>query len=298
MTTIEQLPELVQGFAGTVARSVVSLGRDDRGTGIVVAPGLVLTNAHNLRNRTIQVRFSDGRVVQGAVHAVDPDGDLAVLSVPDATDVAVWTDATPPLGAAVFGVSLSAEGPRVSFGTVSAVARTFTGPRGRTITGSIEHTAPLARGASGGPVVDTAGRVVAVNTHRLGDGFYLARPYDETLRARIAALVAGSSIERRKLGVALSDIETSAQLRRAVGLPARDGLLVRGVAADGPGAAAGLREGDLLVGIDGRAITSLRVLEDVLTASQEANAPTVTISIVRGTDEQSVIVRFTPEPEA
>src|ERR687885_1526 len=84
----------------------------------------------------------------------------------------------------------------LAFGLVSAVGRAFRGPRGRRIAGSIEHSAPLPRGASGGPVVDAAGRLVGIDTNRLGDGFYLAIRADASLRQRVEALGRGERAAR------------------------------------------------------------------------------------------------------
>src|SRR5690606_21202752 len=136
---------------------------------------------------------------------------------------------------------------RVSFGIVSATERAFRGPRGRRIRGSLEHTAPLPRGSSGSPIVDADGAVVGLSTHRIGDGFYLALPADDELRERLDALAAGRTRQRVTLGVGLAPSGVARRLRRSVGLPERDGLLVRGVEPDSPADAAGLLEGDLLV---------------------------------------------------
>src|SRR4051794_32165924 len=87
------------------AASVVSIGRDGRGTGFVVAPGRVLTSAHNLRDETTTVTFADGRPVQGRAHGVDGDGDLLVLDVDTAVVPALtFADATPSVGAVVVAV--------------------------------------------------------------------------------------------------------------------------------------------------------------------------------------------------
>ena len=111
----------------------------------------MLTNAHNLRDRTTEVTFGDGRSVQGELVAVDPDGDLAVLAVDTAEVAAItWATAVATPGAVVFAVGRTAAGgTRLSFGLVSGIERSFRGPRGRQITGSLEHTAPLVRGSSG-----------------------------------------------------------------------------------------------------------------------------------------------------
>jgi S1-C subfamily serine protease len=202
-------------LAGT-DRSVVRIGRaPGRGCGVVVGDGFVLTNAHNLRDRTTEVTFADGRVFQAEVAGVDPDGDLVVLAVDTADAPALaWAEAAVEAGDVVFAIGRTADGAaRVTHGLVSGVERAFRGPRGRQITGSLEHTAPLARGSSGSPVVDEHGLVVGLNTARLADGFYLALPTDAALRERVDALVRGESARRLVLGVGLASAEVAAQLR-------------------------------------------------------------------------------------
>ncbi len=138
-------------------------------------------------------------------------------------------------------------GLRVTFGFVSGIERTFRGPRGQRITGSLEHTAPLLPGSSGGPVLTAAGQLLGINTNRLGDGFYLAIPADEALRGRADALARGESAQSPRLGVAIAPNHVARRLRRAVGLPETDGLLIRDVEEDSPAARAGLAQGDLIV---------------------------------------------------
>ena len=106
----------------------------------------------------------------------------------------------PAIGMPVFALSNpGGRGLRVTFGTVSGIDRSFRGPRGLRITGSLEHTAPLLPGSSGGPVLDAEGQLLGINTNRLGEGFYLAIPADEALRGRIGALPAGNRSGRRSL---------------------------------------------------------------------------------------------------
>ena len=81
----------------------------------------------------------------------------------------------------------------MTLGFVTGVERSFRGPRGRRITGSIEHDAPLLPGSSGGPIVSAEGKLLGVNTNRLGEGFYLAIPADENLRTRVDSLARGES---------------------------------------------------------------------------------------------------------
>src|SRR3954451_20749678 len=87
MAALEEISDTVRGVADRVGPAVVGLGRGwGRGSGVVTAPGQVLTNAHNLRGDTVTVTFGDGRSETGTVAGVDLDGDVAVVSV-DTGDV-------------------------------------------------------------------------------------------------------------------------------------------------------------------------------------------------------------------
>jgi serine protease Do len=278
--------------ATLAARSAtVSIGRDGRGSGVVIGPGAVLTNAHNLRDRTTSVTFADGRVEQGAVAGVDAAGDLAVLTVDTAETAPIeWSTEQPSEGSVVFGASAGRQGSRVSLGVVSGTGRTFRGPRGRLISESLEHTAPLARGSSGGPLVDRTGRLVGVNTHRLGEGFYLAVRADDELHRRIDALAAGESPTPLTLGIAIAPPHVARRLRASVGLDERDGLLVRSVEVDGPADRAGIRQGDLVVGAGGAPTATPDALFEAL-GRHDASTP-LAVDLVRGAEEITVSVEF------
>jgi serine protease Do len=295
----EELEQAVGQVAAAVGPSVVRVGRGwGRGAGVVIADGIVLTNAHNLRGEETTITFADGRVGTGAVQGIDAEGDLAVLAVDTAGAPPVTWDpeaVEPRVGAAVFAVANPAgRGLRVTFGLVSAIGQAFRGPRGRHIVGSIEHTAPLNRGSSGGPVVDRTGGLVGLNTNRVGDGFYLAIPADRDMRGRVDALVRGESPARPRLGVALAPAHAARRLRAAVGLPERDGLLVRGVQDDSPAAAAGIRQGDLLVAAGGRPLAAQDDLYEVLESVDPEGVLTVTV--IRGVEEIELTVSFGGQP--
>ena len=164
--------------------------------------------------------------------------------------------------------------------------RAFRGPGGRRIDGSVEHTAPLAPGSSGGALLDGDGRLVGLNTNRIGEGFYLALPADAALRARIDALGRGESPQRPRLGVAVAPSHVARKMRRSVGLPERDGILVRGVEDDSLAAAAGIQSGDLIVEAGGKPIADA---DDLHAALAELELP-FEVKLVRGTDERTVQV--------
>jgi serine protease Do len=289
MSVLEELQAAVGTVTERIGPATVTIGRDRRGAGVVIGDGRVLTNAHNLRDRTTQVTFADGRAAQAEVLGADSEGDLAVLAVDTAgVASAEWSAEEPVVGQAVFAAGRGRHGLRVTFGLVSGVDRVFRGPRGRRITDSVEHTAPLARGSSGGPIADAEGRLLGINTHRLGDGFYLAIPAGATLRERVDRLAAGESPTRRRLGISVAPAFVARRLRRAVGLPERDGLLVRGVEDGSPAAAAGVATGDLVVSANG---TDVRTADDLWAVLDDAG-DAVELGIVRGTDELTVRVSF------
>jgi S1-C subfamily serine protease len=289
MSVIEELQTAVSTVAEKVGPSIVGIGRGTRGSGIVLAKGKVLTNAHNLRGDEVTVTFADGHSLIGTVAGYDGDGDLAVIDVDTGAAAALDWGAGDGLtvGTAVFGAGAShGGGTRVTFGLVSAVARAFRGPGGRRIEGSVEHTAPLAPGSSGGALLDGAGRLVGLNTNRIGEGFYLALPADAALRERIDALGRGESPKRPRLGVAVAPSHVARHMRRSVGLPERDGVLVQGVEDGSPAAAAGIQAGDLIVEAGGRAVTDA----DDLHAALEASEFPFEVKLVRGADERTVQV--------
>ncbi len=293
-TALADLSAAARTASAASSASTVAIGRRGRGTGIVVAEDRVLTNAHNLRDRTTQVTFADGRAVQGRVVGADPDHDLVVLAVEtDGAPALAWSETDLEVGDAVFASARGTRGHRVTFGLVSSSDRSFRGPRGRRVRGAVEHTAPLARGSSGGPLLDADGRLVGINTARLGEGFYLAQPADAELRDRVDQLTAGKHLGGRRLGVAIVGPDETTRLRRRVGLPDQDGLLIRGVVPDSPADEAGLGEGDLVTAVDG---TPVRDVDDVWDAL-DAAGDTVELTVQRGSEARTVTVSFA-EPEA
>jgi serine protease Do len=297
VSVLEELSDAAQAAAAKGGASVVRIGGNWRGgTGFVVGDGVVVTNAHNVRAERVLVVFADGRRAEATLRGIDPDGDLAALAVDTAgAQVAEWAPATPQLGAAVFGIGLTASGEaRLTVGFVSALGRRFRGPRGRRISGAIEHTAPLAPGSSGGPLLDVLGRVIGINTSREGNGFYLALPADAGLRSRVEALAMGESPRRARLGVGLAPAYVARRMQRAVGLPERDGLLVREVEGGSPAEAAGIAEGDLLAAAAGRPLAEADDLYEAL--AELGSSAVLELTVVRGTDERTVSVRFDASP--
>lgn len=286
---------MLSELQGTIAKlsdatgdSVVGVGQKwGIGSGVVIAKDRVLTNAHNLRGDGVSVTFHDGRVEQANILGADVDSDLAVLEVSTGGSQPMdWSMTEPAMGGSVFAISNpGGRGLRVTWGTISGTERAFRGPRGRKIAGSVEHTAPLLPGSSGGPIVDGDGKVLGLNTHRLGEGFYLAIPASDELREKIESLSKGRTPSRPQLGIGIAPAEVAKGLRRAVGLPDAEGLLVRFVKEGGAADRAGIKEGDLLVTAGETILKSVDDLHEAL-----ATGGNLAIKILRGAEERTVDV--------
>jgi serine protease Do len=295
MAALDEIQAGIRQLADSAGPSVVGIGqRWGAGSGVVLAQGRVLTNAHNVRGDAVTVTLADGRTADGRVAGRDIDGDLAVIETDTGTAPAIRWAADPAaagIGTPVFALANpGGRGLRVTFGFVSGTGRTFRGPRGRRITGSLEHTAPLLPGSSGGPVLDGGGNLLGINTNRLGEGFYLAIPASQALRDRAGALARGeSAAPPPRLGIAVAPGHVARRLRRAVGLPEADGVLIRDVEAGSPAERAGLASGDLITAVAGQPVTGIDDLFDAL-ATTAAGA--VELTVVRGADERTVEVGF------
>jgi S1-C subfamily serine protease len=304
MNAVTTLQEAIAGAATRVGPSVVGLGRGwGHGSGVVIADGNVLTSAHSLRRDEVTVSFADGRRETATVAGVDTDNDLAVLAVDtgDAPPVA-WE---PPAAGGELGIGSpvialanpGGRGLRATLGFVSSGERSFRGPRGRRIRGAIEHTAPLPRGSSGGPLVDPDGNLLGLNSLRLDGGLILAVPAGAAVKERILGIARGEAVSPHRLGVAIAPPRVARRLRGAVGLPERDGLLVRAVEDGSPGAEAGIETGDLIVAAGGSPTAGVEALYTALDAIPAAGGD-LELTLVRGTDERTVTAIFAAERAA
>lgn len=293
MGVLADIQEDIRRVAEVVGASVVGLGhRWGVGSGVVIGPGAVLTNAHNIHSEHLVVSFADGRTADGRVRGADIDQDLAVVEVDTgASEPIAWaTEPVSGIGTPVLAVANpGGRGLRVTLGFVTGLERSFRGPRGRRITGSIEHNAPLLPGSSGGPIVTPEGQLLGVNTNRLDAGFYLAIPADESLRTRVDTLSRGESATRPRLGIGVAPAHVARRLRRAVGLPDMDGLLVREVEDDSAASRAGLAPGDLIVAAAG---VPTREIDDLFQAVDSAAEDQLQLTVIHATEERTVTVRL------
>ncbi len=291
---LNEIEEAIQRAVERTGPAVIGLGQGwGRGSGFVVDAGRILTNAHNLRGEEVTVSFHDGRRETGRVLASDQDLDLAVIEVDTAgIEPIQWAEdevESMPIGRSVLALANpGGRGLRVTPGFVSSSARSFRGPRGRRVSGAIEHTAPLPRGSSGGPLIDGAGRLLGVNAVRTDGGLILAVPADRATRQRVEKLSRGESPRRARLGVAVAPPRVARRLRRAVGLPERDGILIRAVERGTAADRGGLERGDLIVAAGGRDLERIETLYEVLDGASGDGQ--LELRIVRGAEERTVSV--------
>lgn len=296
MNQLEDASDAIATTARDVGPAVVGLGRGwAHGSGVVIAEGRVLTCAHNLRGDEATVVFGDGRRERAEVLATDPELDLAVLSV-DTAEVSpvAWEpgERSPTIGTPVLALANpGGRGLRVTLGFVSAAGRSLRVPRGRRVQAAVEHTAPLPRGSSGGPLVDTAGRLLGINALRLEGGLIVALPAGAEVQRRAFALAGGQTPARHRLGVAVAPPRAARRMRRAVGLPEREGLLVRDVEEGGPADRAGIQQGDLIVAAGARELAGVDALYEALDELGPGQVR-LELAVVRGSEERRAEVEF------
>jgi serine protease Do len=282
-------------IAGQVGPAVIGLRSGSRGgSGVIVAPGVAVTLARNLRQDELTVRVGESDRA-ARVTGVDPTVDLAVLTLegPDLPEPIAWAsgeDVT--IGSEVYALADPAgRGLRVTPGTVSRAPSGLRGPSGRLIEGVIEHTAPLPRGSGGGPLVDADGRILGLNAIRRDGGLIVAWPA-AVLRDRATTLASGRATAPPRLGVALVGARQARRLRAAVGLEPIDGLLVRAVESGSPADRAGVARGDVIIAIDEAAVSDPDPLYAALDAATDSD---LALKIVRGSNELVLTARLGDE---
>jgi serine protease Do len=290
-STLTEIQSTLERVVSEQGPAVVGVGRGWRvGSGTVIGPGRVLTAAHRAGDQ-VTVTFANGREESGEPLAADRDLDLAVLAVETGeVDVPEWA----PAEAAAVGAPVVAlgnpggRGLRGTLGFVAAADRSFRGQRGRRITGALEHTAPLPRGSAGGPLLDADGRLLGVNLLRLDGGLIIAVSVAGGLRDAVERLSRGEEPARPRLGVAVAPSRVARRMRRAVGLPERDGVLVRAVEDGSPAARSGIARGDLIVAVAGRQVDGIDSLHRAL--DEASGNGGLELTLVRGTEEREVDV--------
>jgi serine protease Do len=263
------------------------------GTGVITAKDRVLTAARHVGDGSPTVAFAEARRERASVTGADRDLGIAVLEVETGEiEPLEWVPAgfEPGIGTPVIALgNPGGRGLRATLGFVSAPAIGFRGPRGRRLAGAIEHTAPLPRGSAGGPLLDLEGRIAGINLLRSEGGLILALAATAGVRESAERLAHGEEVERPTLGVAVAPPWTARKLRRAVGLPDREGVLVRAVETDSPADRAGVAEGDLIVAADRRPVEGIDSLHRAI---DTAAGGTLELTVVRGANERELKVEL------
>jgi S1-C subfamily serine protease len=258
------------------------------GSGVIIAPdGYILTNDHVVHEAAeLSVTLQDGVSYQAELVGTDPATDLAVLranaaGLPYATLGDSGTLKAGQLVIAIgnpFGFQST-----VSTGVVSALGRALRSREGRLIEDIIQHTAPLNPGNSGGPLVDSRGRVVGVNTAIIvmAQGIAFSIPAN-TARWVVSQLLAQGRVRRGFLGLSAQQLPLNRQLARFYHLENSYGVEVISVLTDGPAFKAGVRERDLLVSINAQPVESVDAIHHQLAEWQLGG--TLQLVLIRGTE--------------
>jgi S1-C subfamily serine protease len=262
------------------------------GSGVVIAPdGYILTNDHVVHNaKRLTATLADGTSLAATLVGKDPATDLAVIranssSLPystlgDSTSLSVGQ-----LVIAIgnpFGFQST-----VSAGVVSALGRALRSREGRLIENIIQHTAPLNPGNSGGPLVDSRGRVVGINTAiiAMAQGIGFSIPAN-TARWVVSQLLTHGRVRRGHLGIAARDRKLDRRLVRFHNLSKDHAVEVISIDPDGPAKQAGIKRSDFLVAIDDQAVGSINDLHRFL--AKWSPGDTVTLTIIRGRERVEI----------
>src|SRR5213082_1649307 len=244
------------------------------GSGFVIAPdGFILTNSHVVHAANqIAVSLPDGREYPAQLVGDDPDADLAVIRIdaPHLAHVRLADSENLRVGQVVIAIGnpLGFQA-SVTAGVISALGRSMHAQSGRLIDNIIQTDAALNPGNSGGPLVNSAGEVIGVNTAmiRPAQGICFA------IASNTAKLVAGwlirdGRIRRGYIGVAGQNVPVHRRIVRFYGLPLETAVLVVSVENNSPAERAGLREGDLIIAFDDQPIGSVHHLHKILVGEQ------------------------------
>jgi len=256
------------------------------GSGVILtSSGLAVTNSHVVDGRSVLVATTeDGDQLDAELIGDDPATDLAVIKI-KASDLPTATlgeSALLQVGqlAIAMGNPLGFHS-TVTTGVISALGRSMRGHEGRLIDNVIQHTAPLNPGNSGGPLVDSFGRVVGINTAIIAmtQGLGFSLPSD-TLRWVADQLIENGGIWRRQFGISAVSVPLPRALARSLDLLTDQAIEVGSVSRNSPADRGGLRPGDLIVAINGRFVTTVDDVHRML--AQLPAEKRLAVSVARG----------------
>jgi S1-C subfamily serine protease len=287
-TVVSAVARVAPAVVNIDVKQRMSLPRGTRelsgnGSGFIITPdGFILTNSHVVHSaNSITVNLPDGREYPAQLAGDDPDTDLAVIRIdaPQLGYVRLADSENLRVGQLVIAIGnpLGFQA-SVTAGVVSALGRSMHAQSGRLIDNIIQTDAALNPGNSGGPLVNSAGEVVGVNTAmiRPAQGICFA------IASKTAKLVAGwlirdGRIRRGYIGVAGQNVPIHRRIVRFYALPFETAVLVVSVEKNSPAQHAGLREGDLIVAFDDQPIGSVHHLHKILVGEQIGVSAKVTV---------------------
>jgi S1-C subfamily serine protease len=289
----------------SVSRSTPGRGgeealRHGTGSGVIIAPdGYVLTNSHVVSGAPrVRTTLTDGHVVDATLVGEDRTTDLAVIRMggSDHPYAALGESSALRVGqlAIAIGNPLGFQS-TVSTGVISALGRSMRSQDGRLIDDIVQHTAPLNPGNSGGPLVDTHGRVVGINTAIIvrAQGLSFAIPSD-TARWVVTQLLTHGRVKRGFLGIVAQRRVLDRQLARAHALDQGSAVEIANLEPTGPAAAGGLRPGDLIVAAGDRVVTTVDDIHRMLVESPIGEP--LALTLLRGRERLEVHVVPTAAP--
>jgi S1-C subfamily serine protease len=290
MTTADfsnQLADAVQTAAGYTVR--VQARRGPPASGIAIAADRILTADHVVdpsREDQIRIGLPDKTEISGSVVGRDPATDVAILKITGGElKPASPAQAEPRTGALALVVARPGAEPQASLGLITGLSGPTRTRRGGMLERFIQVDAVMYPGFSGGPLVDTSGNVLGMVTSGLGfGGPSIAIPW--SLVTQLAETIGQhGKVPRGYLGIGSQPIALSAAAKDLASGQER-GLLVVQVAEGGPAASAGFLQGDILVRLDGNAVTNADDLQSLLTPNRVGSQ--VTASVVRGGELKDV----------
>jgi S1-C subfamily serine protease len=300
---LDAYSETVSGVASDVAPAVVniqvknpSLGRrgEGGGSGFIIAPdGFILTNSHVVHGaKSIEVTLCDARTLSGALIGDDPDTDLAVVRIDSAQLPFLAFADSKKLRVGQIAIAIGSPygfQQTVTAGVVSALGRSMRAQSGRLMDDIIQTDAALNPGNSGGPLVNSSGQVIGVNTAVIlpaqGLCFAIAA---NTAQLVTAWLIRDGKIRRSYLGLAGQNATIHPKLVRHHKLTNNQGVMVAGTEPNGPAQQSGLAEGDIIISFKGAPISSIDDLHRALVGEEIGIRSALTI--IRGVEMMDLMV--------
>ena len=269
--------------------------RRGSGSGFIFTPdGFILTNSHVIHGaKKIEVTLPDGHKHQADLVGDDPDTDLAVirLNAPNLVPAQLGDAQKIRVGQLViaignpYGFQYS-----VTAGVVSALGRSLRAQSGRLMDAVIQTDAALNPGNSGGPLVNSRGEVIGVNTAMIlpAQGICFATSID-TAKFVASRLIRDGKVSRSYIGLAGQNVPLPRRIVRFYHLAVESGILIVSFENDSPARKGGLREGDIIVGFADHPTAGIDDLHKLLT--EECIGRKSSLTVIRGTDKLTIEVK-------